>query len=204
MPEDTVIIRRQIFNGLHVTDKDLDRFWAKVNKNGPIPEHRPELGPCWVWTAHCNVKGYGNFTFKGDEKLAHRFSYEVFVANIEDGLFICHHCDNPPCVNQSHLFQGTRIDNVQDAVKKERMAKGETHSKTKLTAEQVMEIRKSDLTYPELAERYGMSLVGIKHIRWGLRWKHLPCDHAVDKNFPSAFRGKKRGEITAEEDRGDY
>jgi len=38
-----------------------DRFWAKVDKNGPVPAHRPELGPCWIWTAARFKRGYGKF-----------------------------------------------------------------------------------------------------------------------------------------------
>lgn len=40
------------------------RFWAKVNKDGPIPIHRPDLGQCWVWTGESR-HGYGFIRFAG-------------------------------------------------------------------------------------------------------------------------------------------
>src|SRR3990167_5038069 len=58
---------------------DQERFWEKVDKHGPIPEHRPELGSCWLWTAGQQSAGYGKFRFLGTTTLAHRVAY--FFAN---------------------------------------------------------------------------------------------------------------------------
>lgn len=63
---------------------------------------------------------------------AHRISYLINKGNIKKGLLICHHCDNPPCVNPDHLFQDTCKGNNNDARAKGRHAHGKTHgSKTK-------------------------------------------------------------------------
>lgn len=84
--------------------KAADRFWPKVNKDGPIPTNRPDLGQCWVWTAALN-HGYGDFFIKRDTSRAraHRWAYESLVGPIPDGLTLDHLCRNRACVNPAHL-----------------------------------------------------------------------------------------------------
>jgi hypothetical protein len=103
------------------------RFWAKVNKAGPIPAHRPELGPCWVWTG-ATWNGYGVLGGRGPNR-AHRVAYELLVGPIPEGIKACHHCDNRPCVKAiadrfgpAHLFLGTHADNMADMIIKNRQA----------------------------------------------------------------------------------
>jgi HNH endonuclease len=74
-----------------------ERFWAKVDKNGPIPEYRPELGPCWPWTGAKTDRGYGE-TWDGRVLYAHRFAYELLVGPIPDGLEPDHLCRVRHCV----------------------------------------------------------------------------------------------------------
>lgn len=76
---------------------------------------------CWNWTACLNHAGYGVFKYDGQMKGAHRFSYKLYIGEIEDDLLVCHRCDNPKCVNPFHFFKGTDADNMKDGRDKGRM-----------------------------------------------------------------------------------
>lgn len=95
------------------------RFWTKVNKNGLLPDHRPELGPCWIWTGSTHPKGYGQFgscveSIDGEEsRRAHRIAYTLMVAPIPEGLELDHLCRVRPCVNPTHLEPVTHAENVR-------------------------------------------------------------------------------------------
>src|SRR3990167_10780590 len=60
------------------------RFWSRVDKDGPVPSNRPDLGPCWVWTGGKVPDGYGSFYTGGHSRNigAHRFAYELCVGEI--------------------------------------------------------------------------------------------------------------------------
>lgn len=80
----------------------LDRFWAKVDRDGPVPERRPDLGACWVWTA-AKASGYGRFAIRhGEVVQAHRFSFSL-VSEIPESLQLDHLCRNRACVRPEHL-----------------------------------------------------------------------------------------------------
>ena len=94
------------------------RFWAKV-RLGPIPAHRPNLGPCWVWTGCLDRQGYGRFGIgsrtdgTARPALAHRWAYERLIGPFAPGLEPDHLCRNPPCVRPQHLEPVTRGENVR-------------------------------------------------------------------------------------------
>lgn len=100
------------------------RFWQKVDKAGPVPEHCPELGPCWIWTGARLPAGYGriaNSEPAGPRVLnAHRVSWEMAHGSIPDGSHVLHRCDVPRCVRPDHLFLGDQAANVADMVAKGR------------------------------------------------------------------------------------
>jgi hypothetical protein len=95
------------------------RFWAKVDKQGPIPEGHPELGPCWLWTAAKNREGYGKFGINRTWISAHQIAYELLVGPIPEGLELDHLCQVPACVKviadqfgPAHLEPVTHRENV--------------------------------------------------------------------------------------------
>lgn len=159
--------------------EDRERFWLKVNKDGPIPPHRPELGPCWTWTGNTFRRGYGQFPIVGRSLTAHRASYALEHGMAKGGLMICHHCDNPKCVNPKHLFEGTGTDNNLDCASKGRNAmqvkpgKGAGNHNAKLTDRDVLAIRESALSTKALSSAYGVGEQTIRKIKTRVLWNHL-------------------------------
>jgi len=80
---------------------------------------------CVVWTANKTNGGYGRFRNGKRLVLAHRFLWEWINGPIDDGLLVCHKCDNPTCVNIDHLFVGTHKDNSDDKISKGRWSNGD-------------------------------------------------------------------------------
>lgn len=87
-----------------------ERFWKKVNKDGPIPSYNPDLGPCWVWL--CSLSnGYGWFWSELQRGIgAHKWSYEASCGAVPSGLELDHLCRVRACVRPSHLEPVTRQD----------------------------------------------------------------------------------------------
>ena len=106
------LLRRGTPN-LPILPTATERFWAKVNKSGPVPEFNPSLGRCWDWTASCNESrgGYGQFNLDGRTRKAHAVSWELCRGPIPAGLVPDHLCRRPVCVNPSHLEPVTNLEN---------------------------------------------------------------------------------------------
>lgn len=146
-----------------------------------VPE-RPE-DSCWEWAGQINDKGYGIFAVKLADgsrtgPYAHRVSWELSCGSIPPGLFVCHHCDNPPCVNPSHLFLGTPADNARDCQLKGRharsAARGEKHPSAKLTRAQAVEIfrrAKNGERQRSLGDEFGINRQTVSKIAARQRWR---------------------------------
>lgn len=144
------------------------RFWAKVDKQGD----------CWVWTGARSSGRYGSLAADGKNWRAHRLSYEIHNGPIPDGLYVCHSCDNPPCVNPEHLFLGTQRDNMGDMVQKGRLVapSGETHGMSRLNTSKVLAIRKArsaGQTLQSIASEHGVGISTIHSVVKRETWKHV-------------------------------
>lgn len=154
---------------MHFAKDVLSRFESKYEKRGD--------DECWEWQGAKLAKGYGTFSIslKGVSKetySAHRLSWAI--ANQQDippKKMICHHCDNPSCVNPKHLYMGTGFDNNTDTVKRGRATRkaGEDCSWAKLTEQDILTIRESTERQYVLAARYGVSQPHISRIKSGDR-----------------------------------
>ena len=137
-----------------------------------VPE--PNTG-CWLWMGAVNSRGYGYIRIATKTKKAHRVSYEQFVGEIPDGLFVLHHCDQPGCINPDHLWLGTDADNNADMRSKGRAVyvNGNRVATSRLNREQALEILSSPLRHFELARKFGVTNAAIRQIRMGKNWKYL-------------------------------
>ena len=145
-----------------------ERFWAEV----PWPGDG-----CWVWSGGIDNHGYGYiYRGHGDRIRAHRLSWEIHNGPIPPGMVVRHGCDNPPCVNPAHLTIGTQSDNVEDMVRRGRSARGERHSQSRLTSDDVRAIRRLRIggaKLREIAAVYGVHSGTVGFICRGETWKDV-------------------------------
>lgn len=144
--------------------RTVERFWAKVD--------RRDASGCWEWQA-ARRNGYGSFSLGGRAGTmvsAHRFSWELSNGQIPTGKVVRHKCDNPPCVNPSHLVIGSHGENMRD------MAERERSSKTVLTADEVRNIRAlgaAGTSQSAIAGSFGVTKGTVGHILRGDTWRHV-------------------------------
>lgn len=142
-------------------------FWSVVDTTS--------LDGCWPWTGPRDARGYGHFRIRRSTFRAHRISLAFATGPIPDGLYVCHRCDNPPCVRPDHLVAARPVDNVADMAAKGRRHNnaGERNANSILTAGQAEEIRKSSETNASLAAKYSVSRWTIGNIRLGKSWSEI-------------------------------
>jgi hypothetical protein len=122
-------------------DTTLD-LWARADMSGGATA-------CWEWVGYRNADGYGRVRVAGVVWYVHRLSWTLGRGPIPPGVMVCHHCDNPPCVNPAHLFLGTAADNARD-----KAAKGRTCPPNPRAAH----LAGLGLTAPEIVALTGVSL----------------------------------------------
>lgn len=138
-----------------------ERFWRSVRKT---PKG------CWIWLLVPGQNGYGVIRTESKEGArqigAHVFSWILHNGSVPEGLFVLHKCDNRLCVNPGHLFLGTQIDNVRDALSKGRLWR-------KLTIREVKSILRSKgkCSQQSLADKYGVSQCMVSKIQRREWWK---------------------------------
>lgn len=148
--------------------------WDCIFKNYEIDSEKG----CWNWKGCLTAYGYPQANRNGKVYLLHRKFFEKSRGEIPKDKCICHTCDNRKCVNPYHMFIGTKKENTQDMLNKGRKnpALGEKSTKSKLTQEQVLEIRKLhklDNSIKKLSDRFKVSPQSIWAIIARKNWKHL-------------------------------
>jgi DNA-binding transcriptional regulator YiaG len=160
------------------------RFWSKVDRSGGP-------GACWSWTAGRFDSGYGVFRWQNKNHRAHKLAWVFTNGTVPEGLCVLHDCpdgDNPACCNPSHLWLGTNAQNSRDMVEKGRSAhgdhvpfahraRGERHSQSKLTAEDVREIRRryeaGGISQTALAREYDVNQTIVSDLIRRETWRHV-------------------------------
>jgi hypothetical protein len=154
---------------------------ARGRRNSPfvLAERRYVITPQGCWEAiGCRLdSGYVQVSVSGRRDHAHRLAWREANGPIPDGMLVCHHCDNPPCVQPDHLFLGTPADNMSDKTAKGRgkgmFRPGVDHPGAKLNPERVREIRRrlaSGETQRSIAASFGVALTTISAIALGRNW----------------------------------
>ena len=134
----------------------MDNFWAKVKKTGE----------CWGWIGAKSDYGHGIFRFNGKNVRAHRLSLEMSGTSVPDDMVVCHHCDNPSCVNPAHLFVGTQRDNMSDMTQKGRRF----YKVNSADVERIRDMLRCGERQQLVADWFGVSNQLISAINCGHKW----------------------------------
>ena len=156
------------------TMPDPVRFASKTQRD-------PVTG-CLLWTAARLAEGYGVFSIRHKTVRANKWALEQKLGRpLRDGMQACHSCDNPPCVEPSHLYEGTPVQNGRDKVVRDRQPWGENAPGAKLTEEQARDVARqvaTGVSQTEVARRFGVNQSTVSRIVRGERWARLEVSSA--------------------------
>lgn len=171
------------------SDKDRTRFYGKINTTTP--------DACHEWIAWRRKDGYGQLRVGKRFILAHRIAYmlhhnvELPTPSTENGTWVLHHCDNPPCCNPAHLYLGTHKDNMRDKAIRNRVnSTGEANGRALISETDVLDIRRilhekierhaqglGTRRFANLMkavmQHYGLSHGAVNDILFRRSWKHI-------------------------------
>lgn len=149
-----------------ISDDVKARFWARVERCGSEE--------CWSWTGGLSGRGYGEIWVDGKKVIASRLSWMIGNGRtIPAGLFVCHTCDNPKCVNPAHLFVGTQSENINDAARKGRLVVPVKSHLTESDVREMRQLRAAGATQRDLCSRFKLHRSSFYRIVTGQRWKHV-------------------------------
>jgi hypothetical protein len=147
----------------------------QYDREARLQEYVVTSSGCWKWQGGTIAQGYGVIYPFDKAVRVHRLAYEVAHGHPPKGM-VCHHCDNPLCINPAHLYDGTGQTNSDDKVRRGRQAhvSGERNGRSKLTASQVREIRRlsaDGVSRAALGRRFGVVPSAISMIVHRQHWK---------------------------------
>lgn len=160
-------------NKLSIPVRNIINIKTRFLNHVKIPENP---NGCWIWTGNKLPSGYGRFWFKEKLMYAHRVSYILHISEFDPTLCCLHKCDNRSCVNPNHLFLGNNKDNIMDMIQKGRNAKGEQIFQSKLTEEEIKEIKNlllQGISCVEIGRLFKVDQSNIHYIKHGHTWKHM-------------------------------
>jgi hypothetical protein len=146
-------------------EREIQAIYARAAET-PDPSH------CWEWPGSLNARGYGARKESG-EHLAHRITWVIANGPIPEGLFVCHICDNPPCVNPAHLFLGSHRDNMRDMARKGRAIGGTPYKLTASDVREMRDLRAHGWSFRQIGAAYGVSGHYVGAICAGRRWTEV-------------------------------
>ncbi len=155
---------------MNITSAQELSFYSKIDKTSD----------CWLWLGTKLKGGYGSMSIGSRSSntkstaLAHRISFFIQNGSIPYGAVIMHTCDNPSCVNPSHLIAGSQLDNIRDCISKGRKKVachiGVNNPNSKITKTEALEIRGLSCRLVDIAEKYKISITHASRLRRGLNW----------------------------------
>jgi hypothetical protein len=147
-----------------------------MNGNSKEISYEVMKNGCWKCTSHYDNKGYPKFQNNGKTIRIAKYLYEREFGEVPEGFVLRHKCDNPKCINPSHLEVGTQRDNMQDMVERGHSTKGSKNPMSKLSEDDVktilIRIKKGEFA-EKIAEEYKVSKMTIGCIAGRITWRHI-------------------------------